>query len=187
MSAQLSISILSDEQPLDTLSLGIAATLPRTAFAIYGGPVHQPATQALTIQDADLDLDHVEPTGVCGCVVEFDTTQQRSRYRTPQHLLEARAEVSVQIIQGQMNLAGGGISAFEQATHKSNEFRLGSPLRDLDDSVLAFRLYCHEHIAGAFAHVLVIVFSRRTALGSLRPGLASVRRTADRNHSPRIS
>lgn len=36
--------------------------------------------QALAVEDADLDLDHVEPTGVLGRVVEFQTAQDAAGF-----------------------------------------------------------------------------------------------------------
>ena len=33
------------------------------------------AIETLPLEDADLDLDHVEPTGVLGGIVEFDAPE----------------------------------------------------------------------------------------------------------------
>jgi hypothetical protein len=42
--------------------------------------VVDPAVQALAAQDTDLDLDHVEPAGVLGSVVELQTAQDAASF-----------------------------------------------------------------------------------------------------------
>ncbi len=79
MSMQLSIRILASKCPLDGSTLGVSAPLPSCYFGAEGGAIWQSPTKALTVQDADFDLGHIEPTGVLGGMVELDKLLQRMR------------------------------------------------------------------------------------------------------------
>ena len=53
--------------------------LPGGDFADEALGVVDSTIQALAAEHSDLDLDHVEPTGVLGNVVEFDAAKQAAR------------------------------------------------------------------------------------------------------------
>ena len=54
---------------------GIALVLPCCDLADEVRCVINAAIEALAVENADLDLDHVEPTGVLGRVVELEAAQ----------------------------------------------------------------------------------------------------------------
>src|SRR3972149_4852460 len=97
-----------------------------------------------------------------GRVVKLYAPQQRASGRCTEHLLKARAEMGVEVVQNQVNLSGGGITALKQVLYESDKFRLGSALGDLDHPTSAFGLDRYEPIAGALANVFVIVLGRRS-------------------------
>lgn len=55
------------------INAGVAAFRRRSQARFRGGAVRvvDPAVEAPTVQHANLDLDHVEPTGMLGGVVEL--------------------------------------------------------------------------------------------------------------------
>ena len=114
MVTESSIRVLSGKRPIDAASCGIALALPRLKLVPGSGLVHQEASEALALHDADLDLRHVQPARMLGCVVKLHAAQQRAGARATQHLLEARTEMGVEVVQNQVNLAGGGIGALKQ-------------------------------------------------------------------------
>jgi hypothetical protein len=63
------------EHPFDAGTGGISLSFPSGDFASKPLGVIDSAIEALAAQDADLDLDHVEPTGVLGGVVELQAAQ----------------------------------------------------------------------------------------------------------------
>ena len=71
MSAELLICILTSERPLDGSLSGVTSLLPRVNLALQKVAVFNAPLQALTAEDADFDLRHVQPTRVLGCVVEL--------------------------------------------------------------------------------------------------------------------
>src|SRR4051794_11477237 len=66
---------LGGEHPVDLRAIAIALLLPSGNFMFQGVTICDAAVDALGAQDADLDLDHVEPARVLGRMVEFDTPQ----------------------------------------------------------------------------------------------------------------
>lgn len=76
MSAELLICILTSERPLDGSLSGVTSLLPRVNLALQKVAVFNAPLQALTAEDADFDLRHVQPTRVLGCVVELHPAQE---------------------------------------------------------------------------------------------------------------
>ncbi|MFO1266471.1 MAG: hypothetical protein U1F67_06595 [Rubrivivax sp.] len=96
---QLAISILAREGPIDGRARGIAGALPEVDLAAKGWPIGEPAIQALTIEDADFDLRHVQPARVLGRVVELHSTQEAIGGVATKDILEGLPEVNVQVVQ----------------------------------------------------------------------------------------
>ena len=63
--------------------------------------------ETLTGQDADLDLDHVQPAGVLGDVVELQPAQHPSRFVGWESLVERAAEWSTSVEHHAMRSAPG--------------------------------------------------------------------------------
>src|ERR1700676_4976100 len=128
MSAQLTIRILPREAPFDGTSGGIAAFLPGAHLATDRSQVRHASIQALSREDADLDLGHVQPAGVLGRVVKLDTAQQSLGSLDTEHFLVTTAKVGVEVIYHQRYPASGTVDMFEQMAGKVHEVRLGASL-----------------------------------------------------------
>jgi hypothetical protein len=79
MPSQLLICVLSSECPLDGSLQRVSRLLPGIDLAAQEFSAVDAPVQALATEDADLDLRHVQPTGVLGRVVEFDAPQELCR------------------------------------------------------------------------------------------------------------
>ena len=97
MSAESLICVLTSERPLDGLLRGVARLLPRVNFALQKLSAVDASVQALTTEDADLDLRHVQPTPMLGRVVELHSAQELGGRTLSQHVVEALSEVDVQV------------------------------------------------------------------------------------------
>jgi hypothetical protein len=93
MATQLPICVSTGKRPLDTTSSGVAPPLPSRHLGGEGGLLGITACQALALQDADLDLGHVQPTGMVRRVVELDPAQQRCGRLYTEHFFEAGAQM----------------------------------------------------------------------------------------------
>ena len=75
MSTQLPIRVFAGECPLDAALGGIASSFPRRHLGGEGGLLGSTTRQTLALEDADLDLGHVQPAGVHRGVVKLDAPQ----------------------------------------------------------------------------------------------------------------
>src|SRR3954467_2500967 len=105
MSTQLPICVSTGERPLDATSGGVSPPLPSRDLGGEGGSLGSTACKALALQDADLDLGHVQPTRVFRCVVELDPAQQCGCRRYTEHFFKAAAQMRVEVVHHQVNLA----------------------------------------------------------------------------------
>jgi len=97
MPPRLSIGFMASEAPLDSAPLRITVRLLSADFATQCCDIGQASIQALACQSPDFDFRHVQPARVLGRVMKDHSTQQAMRLRDAEHVLEAFAEVRVQI------------------------------------------------------------------------------------------
>jgi len=121
---------LAGECPSDAATLGIAAVLPSGHFGAQGGAILNTSIEALTIQDTDLDLRHVEPARMFGRVVKDNSLQEGVRSLRTHDLLEAGSEVGIKVVEHQMHGLRGPIDLLDQMTHEVDEVDLGAPRGD---------------------------------------------------------
>ena len=76
MPTEFLISALASELPFDGAALCVPVGLPSIDFPLQKMSIGDSTIQALTSEDADFDLCHVEPTRMLGRVVEAHATQQ---------------------------------------------------------------------------------------------------------------
>src|ERR1700720_4988075 len=96
------------EHPFDASASGISRSLPSGDFTAEALWVVDSAIEALAAQHADLDLDHVEPTGVLGGVVELQAAQNAPGFCGRKRLVEGAARVGRQVILHNANVLGIG-------------------------------------------------------------------------------
>jgi len=157
MPSHFHIRILSRERPSDASALIVSATLPRVDFIGERGAVRQSAIKALAVKDADFDFRHVQPTGVLWRVVKDDASQEFVGDADAEHLLEALAEMRVEVVEYQMDATCRRIDLFEQVLDKSDEVGLGTMIGNLHGPSSALGFDRHEQVAGTAPNVLIIL------------------------------
>ena len=90
-------------------------------------------------------------------VVKDDTAQEFFRRFDAENLFETLAKVGVEIVHHQVDTARFGIDLLKQMLDECNEVGFGAAVGDQDRSPATFGLDSHEQIAGARAHIFVIV------------------------------
>ena len=90
------------------------------------------AVQALAAQHADLDLDHVEPAGVLGGVVELQAAQNAPGFGGRKGLIEGTGRVGRQVILHNPDALGIGIVDIDEFAHALGVVFGRAPLGDLD-------------------------------------------------------
>jgi hypothetical protein len=76
------------EHPVDAGAFGVLSPLPCSGLGDETGVAVYAAVEALAGEDADLDLDHVQPAGVLGDVVELQPAQHPSCFLDRECLVE---------------------------------------------------------------------------------------------------
>lgn len=163
MLGELSIRILRSERPPEGSASAVAIELPGVDFGCERVASGNATIETLTGERLDLDLGHVQPIRVLRGVVEVNAVQQLPGGLLAQYLLEALPEVGVQVIQHQMDASGRTVDVLDQVAYKGNEVDLAPALGDAHRSAPGFGLDGDEQIAGAAAHVLVVLACRSAA------------------------
>src|SRR5260370_19104958 len=87
-SAQFLAGFLGCEHPFDVGAVGIAPSFPGGDLGDQPLLVVDAPVQALTAQDADLDLHHVQPTGMFGGVVELHSLEHAAGFGCREGVVE---------------------------------------------------------------------------------------------------
>jgi hypothetical protein len=153
------------EHPFDAGTGGIALSLPCGDFAAEPFWVIDSAIQALAAQDADLDLDHVEPTGMLGSVVELQTAQDSPGLGRREGLVEGAGRVGRQVVLHHPDAVSIGIMDIDEFAHALGVVFCRPPLGELDRAPGTMHVEDDEEIDGAVATVLVIVTFELARLG----------------------
>jgi hypothetical protein len=109
------------------------------------------SVEALAAQHADLDLDHVEPAGVFGGVVELQPAQQPSGFRGWERLVEGAGGMGREVIEDDPDLLGLGIMDIENLAHALGEVASRPMVGDLDLAPGAVRVEEDEEVERAVA------------------------------------
>ena len=123
------------------------------------------SVEALSGQDADLDLDHVEPTGMLGDVMELQSAQHPSRFVGREGLVERAGGMGRQIVEHHPDALGLGIVNVGEFAHAGGEVLRRAALGDLHLAPGAVRIEEHEQVGGAVAPVLAVVALDLPGLG----------------------
>ena len=162
MPTQLSISITPGEAPFDPLSFDVATLLPRRDVRRQGGGIGDAPADALAVENSDLDFGHVQPTSVLGRVVELNPPQKGFGLPGTQDFDKGPTEMRVQVVENQMDAAGGGIHRISQMADEADEIVLGALRGHLDLALATLRFDGNEEVAGSGAAVLVILLEQDT-------------------------
>src|SRR6266853_1943602 len=148
MVAELPIGVSTGERPLDPTSGGVAPPLPSGHLGGEGGSLGRTARQALTLQHTDFDFGHIQPARMVGRVMKFDPAQQGCRGLHTEDLFEALAQMDVEVVQNQVNLACMRIPAAQHPADESDEVDLGGQRRaSLAQQLLALLVHTDHRLA----------------------------------------
>lgn len=149
MTSQFPVCVWSGKCPFDATPIDVTPLLLSGDLGDEGCAVGQAPAKTWTLQDADLDLGHVEPARMLGRVGEDNTAQQGMGRLAPEHLLESAAKVDVPVVQNQMNAARPGVDLLDELAREGHEVGFGASLGDHHGTPAASGLHGHKQIAGA--------------------------------------
>jgi Hsp70 protein len=111
---------------------GVSLSCPCGDFADEALGIVDSAVQTLAAEHADLDLDHVEPAGVLGSVVELQAAQNSPGFGGRECLIEGAGRVDRQVVLHNPDGFGIGIMDIGEFAHALGVVYCRPPLGDLD-------------------------------------------------------
>ena len=155
-SGHLGPGLVCCEHPFDAGAAVVALLLPCRDFGSGLVVVCHSAIEALAAQDADFDLDHVEPTGVLGGVVEFQTAKHAPGFRRGQSAVKGRRAVGRELVEHDADLLGLGEMDIAKLAHAFSEVRCRTARGDLDLAPGPMGVEEDEKLGGTLALILEV-------------------------------
>ena len=125
--------------------------LPCGDFADEALGIVDSAIQALASEHADLVLDHVEPTGMLGGVVELQAAQNSPGFGGRERLIKGAGRVGRQVVLDNPDARSIGIMDIDKFAHALGVVFCCPPLGDLDLAPGPMHVDADEEIDGAVA------------------------------------
>jgi hypothetical protein len=145
------------EHPFDAGTCGIALLLPDGGFGGELVAAFDASVEALAGQDADLDLDHVQPTGMLGDVVELQSAQHPSGFVSREGLIERAGRMCRQIVEHHPDALCLEIMDIGQFAHACGKVLRGAPFSDLHLAPGAVHIEEDEQVRRPVAPILAVV------------------------------
>ena len=149
--------------------------------------VSDAAIKALGRQHADLDLHHVQPTGMLGDIVELQSAQHPSGLLSRECLVERAGRVGRQIVENDTDTPGLGKVNVSKFAHAGGEIDCGPALGDFHLAPRPMDVDEHEQIGGSITPIFATVALKLARLGRDRcANLADElgRALVEANHRP---
>jgi hypothetical protein len=114
------------------------------------------AIETLAFEHADLDLNHVEPTGVLAGVVELKPPEHAARFGRWESGVESGIGVGGEVIEDDADALGLWEVDIDELAHAKGEVVSGATISDLDPAPRAMGIDEDKEIDGAVAAILVV-------------------------------
>jgi hypothetical protein len=114
------------------------------------------AIETLAFEHADLDLNHVEPAGVLGRVVELKVPEHAARFGRWESGVESGSGVGGEVIEDDADALGLWEVDIDELAHAKGEVVSGATISDLDPAPRAMGIDEDEEIDDAVAAILVV-------------------------------
>src|SRR5271166_2125281 len=166
--------VVGGEQPVDSSAALVSLRLPDVDLGNQPVGAFDSAIETLAFEHADLDLNHVEPAGMLGRVVEVEPPEHAARLGRREGGVESGGGVGGEVVEDDADALGFWEVDIDKLAHAKGEVVSGATTRDLDPAPGAMGVKEDEEIDGAVAAILVI-----EALGPSRCGRDRLARFAD--------
>ncbi len=127
-------------------------------------PLTDAPIETLPAQHADLDLHHVQPTGVLGCVMKLQPLKNAVCFGCRECFVQGPGGVGRKIVHDDTDLVRMRIVDIGQIAHAHGKILRGSLICHLHMAPGSVRIKKHEQIGGAITTVFTIVTLQLTRL-----------------------
>ena len=163
--AHFGAGLFGCEHPFDASPGRIALLLPGGGLGGQLFDTVDAAIKALGRQHADLDLHHVQPTGMLGDIVEFQSAQHPSGLLSRERLVERAGRVDRQIVENDTDTLGLGKVNVSKFAHAGGEIDCGPALGDFHLAPRPMDVDEHEQIGCSITSIFAIVALKLARLG----------------------
>ena len=129
---ELDASIGAGEAPLYGALGRVALRFPRTHFLGKRFLVGDALIQTLASEHRELDLGHVQPRAVLGCVMNLQLTSDAPSLGRDERFIQGGGGMGVEVVQNQNDLLGLRVVAVDQLLYAMRPVELRPPLGDAD-------------------------------------------------------
>ena len=154
---ELFADFLGSEHPVDVGLGGVSLVFPGGDLGDDFLLVVDASVQALTAQDADLDLDHVQPAGALGGMMEVQALEHAAGFRCGEGVVQGAGRMGRQIVEHYADQRRLRIVEVDQLTHADGKVPVGAPVGDLDPAPGPMGVEEDEQVDCAVAVILAIV------------------------------
>src|SRR5215216_188726 len=127
---ELDASIGAGEAPVYGALGRVALGFPRTHFLGKRFLIGDALIQALASEHTQLDLGHVQPRAVLGCVMNLQLTSDAPGLGWGERFIQGGGSMGVEVVQNQHDLLGLWVVDVYQLLYAMRPVDLGSPLGD---------------------------------------------------------
>src|SRR5215207_8387322 len=154
---ELDASIGAGEAPVYGALGRVALGFPRTHFLGKRFSVGDALIQTLASEHRELDLGHVQPRAVLGCVMNLQLTSDAPGLGGGERFIQGGGSMGVEVVQNQHDLLGLWVVDVYQLLYAMCPVELGPPLGDTDVTPAGQGLTNDEEVGRPLTLVLVVV------------------------------
>src|ERR1700722_13162395 len=148
--------LVGGEHPVDSSAALVSLRLPDVDLGDEPVAAFDAAIETLAFEHADLDLNHVEPAGVLGRVVELKPPEHAPRFGRWECGVESGSGVGGEVVEDDADELGLWEVDIDELAHADGEVVSGATTSDLDPAPRAMCVKEDKEIDGAVAAILVI-------------------------------
>ena len=127
----------------------------------------------MATQYTDLDLDHIQPAGVFGNIVELQPAQHPSRFASGESLVECAGRMRRQIVLDHPDALRLGKVNVSEFAHAGSKVHRGTAVGDFDLAPGPMHVEENEQVGRPIAFILAVVTLELARLGRDRFGSGS--------------
>src|SRR5215218_1871497 len=154
---ELDASIGAGEAPVYGVLGRVALDFPRTHFLGKRFLVGDALIQTLASEHTQLDLGHVQPRAVLGCVMNLQLTSDAPGLGRGERFIQGGGGMGVEVVQNQHDLLGLRVVDVDQLLYAMRPVELRPPLGDADVPPADQGLANDEEVGRPLTLVLIVV------------------------------
>jgi len=153
---QLGAGVIGRELPADAGVSRVALGFESRHAPDEGVRIGHRAREAAALEDADLDLSHIEPTAMFGRRVDLQSAGDVARHCRGERLIEAGHRMGVEVILNQADALRLGVGLLDQVAQTAGVVQRGASGSDEHVAPTGMRSHQHKEVGRALPDVFIV-------------------------------